>query len=104
MSGHETLEDAEALLRHAAQKGLGSRTRLRLLAITLWASFLGAIPTLLMVLALLPAENHAPLSLGRLSLMFFAAWLCAFIPASIGVLLSHPRSWPPLSHARKHEH
>lgn len=103
MSEHPVLDDAESLLRHAAQKGLGSRTRLRLLAVSLWAGFLGAIPTLLLLMALQPVEHQLPLSLGRLSLLFFAAWLCAFISASIGVLLTHPKSWPVLPHGHTHE-
>lgn len=104
MSSHPALDEAADLVRRAAKKGLGSRTRLRLLSITLWASFLGAIPTLLMLVAVLPAEVLPVLSLNRLSAFFFAAWLCALVPASLGVLLTHPKSWPALHREPPHGH
>lgn len=94
MSDDPTSEDvpAEALLRHSAAKGLGSRPGVRLVAIALWASFLGAIPMLLTWLLLLPEEYAAQLGVAELSFGFFMCWLAAAAPAAIAVLLTHAGS------------
>lgn len=83
---------AEALLRQAAAKGLGSRPGARLVAISLWASFLGAIPMLLTWLLLLPEEYAATLGLAELSFGFFMCWLAAAAPAAIAALLTQAGS------------
>ncbi|TAJ52570.1 MAG: hypothetical protein EPN60_02710 [Nevskiaceae bacterium] len=94
MSDDHTSEEVQAdvLLRQAAAKGLGSRTGARLVAITLWASFLGAIPMLLTWLLLLPEEYATKLGLSELSFGFFMCWLAAAAPAAIAVLLTHAGS------------
>lgn len=84
--GAETGDDAAEVRRHAAARGLGSRRGLRLAAIALWSSFLGATLTLLAALALLPLE-HAGLT--EVSLGFFCAWALALVPVTIALMLSH---------------
>jgi hypothetical protein len=96
MSPDKNLHKVETIIEHAAERALGSRTRLRLLAVTAWAAFLGAIPTLLLAIMVIPPEVLPTFSWGLLSTVFLAAWVCAFISASIGVLLTHPKSTPRL--------
>jgi hypothetical protein len=104
MKPHGIIDETEALLLRAAEKGLGSRTRLRLLAVTLWASFLGGIPILLTWLALLPDDVAAGLGIADLSMAFLLWWVAAAIPTSIGVLLTHPGSMPEMRRGADKRH
>lgn len=61
--------------------------RWQLPAAVAWASFLGAIPILLAWLALPPGDERLDGAL--LTAMFFAAWLCAALPAAITATLAH---------------
>ena len=88
MNESPTPAETEAWLRRASDKGLGSRRVLRLLAIALWASFLGAIPMLLTWLLLLPEDTAVHLGVGELSFGFFLCWLAAMVPTAIALLLS----------------
>ena len=89
-------------MQRAAVRALGSRTRLRMLAISLWAGFLGALPFMLVLIAALPDAALPAFGFGAFSVFFLSSWMCAFIAASIGVLLSHPRAAPPLPHGPSH--
>lgn len=71
-----------------AARGLGLRPRARKLAAVAWAAFLGAAGTL-MALLLAPEDLLiAPLTLGRLAVVFLAAWLLALIPAVFAMALA----------------
>ena len=78
-----------------ARRALGSRHRLRMLAIALWSSFLGAFLILLFVVAVLPADVCAQLGLGELSALFFASWVLTLVPVSIAMFLATPPSALP---------
>lgn len=78
-----------------ARRALGARHRLRLLAIALWSSFLGAILILLFVIALLPADVCAQLGLGELSVMFLASWVLTLVPVGVAMFLATPPSGLP---------
>lgn len=66
------------------------QARLRLLAVTLWAGFLGAVPMLTMLLFALPPIWPDLLAMGALSKAFFLCWLLALLPALVtGLLLTH---------------
>lgn len=67
---------------------LDRRLQLRLLAVVAWTGFLGAGPILLVWMAALPSGHE--IDLGRLSLAFFSAWLCAVIPAAMATVLVSP--------------
>lgn len=82
--------DAETLVREAAARGLGSRRCARQFAVTLWASFLGAIPMLLLWWLMLPSEYAFGFGWHELSWSFFLCWLAAAFPASMAIALSGP--------------
>jgi hypothetical protein len=73
----------------AAPRALESRRGLRLFAITLWTSFLGATLTLVFVLNWLPADSDV--SLAKLSAGFLGAWALATVPVALALLLAEPR-------------
>lgn len=75
---------------HLARRGLGSHHRLRLVAVMLWAGFLGAVPMLLSVWLLLPQASALQLGMAELSIGFLLCWLAAMIPAAIGAVLAAP--------------
>lgn len=85
---HETPEEAEAIVRQAALRALGSRSRWRMLAAVIWAGFLGAVPILLFWIGARPLGQDT--SLGELSGMFFLAWGCATLPALIAAVIVDP--------------
>jgi hypothetical protein len=93
-----TAAEAEGRVRQAALRALGSRRRWRLAAVIGWSSFLGAIPILLAWLSTVRQSDS--LSLGDLSVMFFAGWLCAMVPSLITALLAGPPSAAPLTTIR----
>lgn len=85
--------DAEEGPRHRrrlARRALGSRLRLRLVAVILWAGFLGAVPMLLSTWLLLPQHSALRLGMAELSEGFLLCWLAAMIPAAIGAVLAAP--------------
>jgi hypothetical protein len=87
---------AEHIVRHAGRRALGSRQRLRLVAIVLWSGFLGAVCLLIAWLALGRYLVDEPLTLDRTSAAFFIAWALALVPAGTAVLLAtHGKPRPP---------
>lgn len=83
------IEDAAEILRAARTRALGSRPAWRLLAITAWSAFLGAVVLLSAYLLALPAEGE-PLELGRLAEVFVLLWALAAVPAFSAALLAQP--------------
>lgn len=95
---HESPEEAEAIVRDAARRALGSRSRWRMLAAVLWAGFLGAPPILLLWIG-----GHSlaqDTSLGQISAMFFLAWGCATVPALIAAVIVDADLVPSRRHSR----
>lgn len=87
--GEPQLEDAAEILRIARNRALGARPGLRLLAITLWSAFLGAIVLLAAFLLALPHEGE-PIGFDRLAAVFLVLWALAAIPALSAALLAQP--------------
>lgn len=83
------LEEAGAILRAARQRALGARPAWRLLAITAWSGFLGAVALICAYLLALPADGE-PLDLGRLAEIFVLLWALSAIPAFSAALLAQP--------------
>lgn len=79
-----------------AVRGLGRRPLLRQASATLWASFLGAAFSTV-VLLFLPDNWSLPLSsLDSIGLTFLLMWLLALVPALLSAVLAAPReSWRP---------
>ncbi len=75
-------------LSPSAKALLDRRLQLRLLAVVAWTGFLGAGPILLVWLGALPTTLDT--DLGRVSLAFLSAWLCAVIPAGMATVLVSP--------------
>jgi hypothetical protein len=73
---------------HPVPDVLARRPGLRLLAVTLWAGFLGAMPMLAAFLFVLPPAWPELLALGALSKIFFLCWLLALLPAFVAAVLS----------------
>lgn len=72
-------------------RGLGLRPWLRLLAVVLWSSFLGAALSTV-VLLLLPENWTLPLSsLGSIGITFLLTWLLSMVPALLAAVLAQPR-------------
>jgi ABC-type proline/glycine betaine transport system permease subunit len=67
---------------------LAQRPGLRLLAVTLWAGFLGAVPMLAVFLFTLPPVWAELLAIGALSKAFFLCWLLALLPAFVAGVLT----------------
>lgn len=90
MSDFETqLDDTAEILRAARQRALGARPGLRLLAITVWSGFIGAVVLLAAFLLALPHEN-GPVGFDRLAAVFVVLWALASIPALSAALLAQP--------------
>jgi Na+/phosphate symporter len=66
-----------------------SRPRLRAVAVSLWASFIGGCLFFIAFLAHL-FETTTPPTLSDQTLVFFAIWLLAFVPAIIASVLTMP--------------
>lgn len=81
---------AEHIVHHAERRALGSRPRLRLLAVVVWSAFLGACALLLAWLAF-TTDATGPLSLGRLTRIFLTLWALALVPAASAALLGDAR-------------
>lgn len=72
-------------------RGLGLRPWLRLLAVTLWSSFLGAALSTI-VLLFLPDNWSLPTSsLTSIGVTFLLMWLLAMVPALLAAVLAAPR-------------
>ena len=71
-----------------ARRGLATRRRLRLAAITLWSAFLGAALLLTAGLAFLPTATVHELGWDGLSLAFLCAWAIATLPVAMALLLA----------------
>lgn len=72
-------------------RGLGLRPWVRLLAVTLWSSFLGAALATV-VLLFMPENWSLPLSsLGSIGVTFLLMWLLAMVPALLAAVLATPR-------------
>jgi hypothetical protein len=83
-------EEAAVIVAAAKGRALGSTDAWRQLSAVLWASFLGATASLLVVL-LLPAEGWLPLNTAaRAAAAFALLWLLALIPALIASVLAAP--------------
>lgn len=79
-------------LDNPVQKSAGpldSRPRLRAVAVSLWASFIGGGLFFIAFLAHLFETQGQP-SLGEQTLVFFAVWLLSFVPAIIAAVLTMP--------------
>jgi hypothetical protein len=72
----------------APPRGLGSRRRLRLLAVTLWTGFLGAMLITVAGVALLPAEAAHGLGWAELSVAFLCAWALTTVPVLLALALA----------------
>lgn len=83
------LDDAAGILRAARRRALGTRPCLRLLAITAWSAFIGAVVLLAAFLLALPHEGE-PLGFGRLGVVFLVLWALAAIPALAAAVLARP--------------
>lgn len=82
-----TDDEAAAIVHAARRRALGSRKRLRLLAVVLWSGFLGACG-LFTALLLAPSGFADPhLSHGHLVALFSAAWVLSLIPALVAGML-----------------
>ena len=90
---------AAEIVTAATARGLGSRRRLRLLAIAAWCSFLGAALLLLGGLAVFPTEGVGTMGLGELSIAFLCAWALTLIPVSLALLLATDKT-PHHPHGR----
>lgn len=62
---------------------------LRRLAVSLWAGFLGAMPMMVIIPAVLPADMLPMMGMAGLSQLFFAVWACAAVAAAVAVVLTH---------------
>ncbi|MDD3763607.1 MAG: hypothetical protein PHP86_09995 [Nevskiales bacterium] len=82
-------EEAAAILRAARERALGARPGLRLLAITAWSSFLGAVVLLAAWLLALPGDGET-IEFENLALVFVVLWALAAIPALSAALLAQP--------------
>lgn len=95
MNGHDPqqqdlqLEDAAGILRAARSRALGARPGLRLLAITVWSGFIGAVVLMAAWLLALPADGE-PVAFGRLAVVFMVLWALAAVPALSAALLAQP--------------
>lgn len=87
--GPDCREQAEAILRSARDRALGHRPGLRLLAITAWSAFLGAVVMLAAWLLALPGSGEI-LGMKRLTLGFVVMWALCAIPAACAALLAQP--------------
>ncbi|MFA5940567.1 MAG: hypothetical protein WC809_14505 [Sinimarinibacterium sp.] len=83
------LEDPAEILRAARTRALGTRPAWRLLAITAWSGFIGAVALISAWLLAMPADSE-PLDLERLAEVFIVLWALAAIPAFSAALLSQP--------------
>lgn len=83
------IEDAAEILRAARQRALGSRPAWRLLAITAWSAFLGAVALMAAYLLAIPDDGES-FGLDRLAEVFVVLWALAAIPAFAAALLAQP--------------
>lgn len=83
------LEDPAEILRAARNRALGARPAWRLLAISTWSGFLGAVALMAAWLLAMPADGE-PLDLGRLAEVFILLWALACVPAISAALLAQP--------------
>lgn len=86
-SADPQLDDAAGILRAARRRALGTRPSLRLLAITAWSAFIGAVALFAAFLLALPHEGE-PLGFGRLAAVFVVLWALAAIPALTAAMLA----------------
>ncbi len=83
------LDEPAEILRAARQRALGTRPSLRLLAITAWSAFIGAVVLMAAFLLAQPGGGE-PVGFGRLAAIFIVLWALAAIPALSAALLSQP--------------
>ncbi|MEQ1438761.1 hypothetical protein AAG565_05310 [Fontimonas sp. SYSU GA230001] len=83
------LENAAEILRAARVRALGTRPGWRLLAISAWSGFIGAVALMCAWLLALPADGE-PLDFGRLAEVFVVLWALACVPAVSAALLAQP--------------
>jgi uncharacterized BrkB/YihY/UPF0761 family membrane protein len=81
-------------------RALGSRRRLRLLAITLWTGFIGAALGVVTTIALLPAEATHAFGWAELSIGFFCAWGLAVVTITLALMLALPSVTERPGHGR----
>ena len=77
----------------------GAARRWRLIAITLWSAFLGALLILLTALALLPADL-AGLGWTEFSIGFLCSWAIIAVPVTMALMLAAPLLEAPRGHGR----
>ncbi len=82
-------DEADAILRAARERALGARPGLRMLAITGWSSFLGAVVLLAAWLLALPHDDET-IEFGRLASVFIVLWALAAVPALSAAMLAQP--------------
>ncbi len=85
MSDHEF--DADTHLLEAQKRGLGSRPRLRTIAVIAWISFMCGVAALMIFLFMIPEHLTQAIGLDWLSGFFITAWACGFATALITLFM-----------------
>ncbi|MDR3415185.1 MAG: hypothetical protein P4L83_03275 [Nevskia sp.] len=80
----------EALRAEYAQRGLGRRPRLRLVSAVLWASFLGASLSTVVLLLTPDSWTLPPTTVDGAARVFVVLWLLALVPATFAAVLTLP--------------
>lgn len=81
-------DNAEQILTHARQRALGRRPHLRRLSVLLWASFLGAALSTLVLVLTPESWPLPPEQLGGAARVFGVLWLLSLVPATIAAVLA----------------
>ena len=79
---------ADEITRAAAARALGASPRLRAAANVGWSAFIGASLALVILLLMPEGWLDAPVTFGRLTLLFFSLWVIAVVPALSAALLA----------------
>lgn len=89
----EPVSDSQAddIVRHAADRGLGRNPRLRFAVGVSWSAFLGASLALVVLMLMPEGWLDAPVGFERLSLFFLALWTLAIVPALSAAMLCRRR-------------
>lgn len=96
------LEEADVILRVARERALGARPSLRLLAITVWSSFIGAVVLMSAWLLALPHDDGEVVGFGRLAAVFVVLWALSAVPALSAAMLAQPspNAFDPIRRSR----
>ena len=77
----------------------GAARRWRLIAITLWSAFLGALLNLMLALALLPSDL-AGFGWAEFSVGLLCSWTIIAVPVTLALMLAAPLFEAPRGHGR----